>query len=794
MALRVTQQFAEFATGDAESSDLRVTAQWVEVAAADYDFEPDLRVAAQWVEVCAVGVEFDPELRLAAQWLEVCTHNVHRGFTSQLGTTRSTLAGSTLILGRPLGLPAEIQLTPPAYSEPNPTYTGMLATFNSLLGSYFQLGTWSNPLLIQSVPDTLGLFESAEYSFVYSAAGEDEFTLDEAAQFTAVYSVSAADTFSLGDNAAVIFHADDSFNLSGVAEAEVIHRVSDTLSLADEATYLVVTLLDGLDTLALGEQADVSRIVEIGGDDSLLSLLDTATGYRIRPAHDTLSAVDVASAYAIKLASDEFVVGDAGSYVRVRSRSTPDTFQISEAALAFVVNFAASADTLVVTEDATGYVCKVGPDTLAVSDAAEAELIHQPFDTLSLTENISLGGSTYNRAADESLLLTDEAQGVRVLLTAAADTFLISEAAAEQIHFAFDTLAVSDDASCLLVHPVLDDFTVSDEAVCVRDRQIVPDEFTLGEDATAIRVRFADATDNLQTIFIDYDPETYEEIIVILGLQDSASQTVTPNPDRFGSDALSVTELAHCQCIRVDAIPAVAEDSFTLADSAWRSPTGSSDDTLALSDTAEVIASKHTVDSLAVTDQASHSIVRGLHASDTVELGEAVLYYNALEDFLHVYHPFIGAGPPSNPIPPPAELDGPILGVTVPFQLLYPAVPPFTDTLALRAPNLGNRDRFQMNRISRETRGGTLVVFADPMWPKIQTLVLDFSGLTWAEASGLHTFMDAHLGQEIGLLDWEHCFWSGVITKLDDPIVQDGRGCKYSVGFEFEGELAEYLL
>jgi len=111
----------------------------------------------------------------------------------------------------------------------------------------------------------------------------------------------------------------------------------------------------------------------------------------------------------------------------------------------------------------------------------------------------------------------------------------------------------------------------------------------------------------------------------------------------------------------------------------------------------------------------------------------------------------------------------------------------------LRAPNLGNRDRFQMNRISRETRGGTLVVFADSMWPKIQTLVLDFSGLTWAEVSGLNTFMDDHLGQEIGMIDWEHRFWSGVITKLDDPIVQDGRGCKYSVGFEFEGELAEYL-
>jgi len=124
--------------------------------------------------------------------------------------------------------------------------------------------------------------------------------------------------------------------------------------------------------------------------------------------------------------------------------------------------------------------------------------------------------------------------------------------------------------------------------------------------------------------------------------------------------------------------------------------------------------------------------------------------------------------------------------------LVYPVTGPFDDTLSLRAPNLGNRDRFQGNRINRETRGGTLIVYADQMWPKIKTLVLQFSGLTSAEAQALHTFIDSHLGQEIGLMDWEHRFWSGVITTFDDPITQDGRGCKFSVGFEFEGELTTY--
>ena len=53
-----------------------------------------------------------------------------------------------------------------------------------------------------------------------------------------------------------------------------------------------------------------------------------------------------------------------------------------------------------------------------------------------------------------------------------------------------------------------------------------------------------------------------------------------------------------------------------------------------------------------------------------------------------------------------------------------------TDEVTLRAPDFGNKDRLGFNRVLRETRGGTLVVFADPQWPKTQTLALNFSGLS----------------------------------------------------------------
>ena len=100
-------------------------------------------------------------------------------------------------------------------------------------------------------------------------------------------------------------------------------------------------------------------------------------------------------------------------------------------------------------------------------------------------------------------------------------------------------------------------------------------------------------------------------------------------------------------------------------------------------------------------------------------------------------------------------------GVETPFQLLYPSAGEATDTLTLKTPNFGNLDRLAFNRVQRETRGGTLVIFADPIWPKIQTLVLSFSALKRDEAQGLLTFIDNHLGEEIGLLDWEHRYWRG---------------------------------
>jgi len=95
-------------------------------------------------------------------------------------------------------------------------------------------------------------------------------------------------------------------------------------------------------------------------------------------------------------------------------------------------------------------------------------------------------------------------------------------------------------------------------------------------------------------------------------------------------------------------------------------------------------------------------------------------------------------------------------------RFCYPVSHP-TEFLTLRSPEFGNRDRLEFNRISRETRGGTLVVFADPIWPKIETMALTFTALTSAQVQAYLTFVKDHLGLEVGFVDWEGFYWKGVI-------------------------------
>ncbi len=104
----------------------------------------------------------------------------------------------------------------------------------------------------------------------------------------------------------------------------------------------------------------------------------------------------------------------------------------------------------------------------------------------------------------------------------------------------------------------------------------------------------------------------------------------------------------------------------------------------------------------------------------------------------------------------------------------------------MRNPEFGDRNTLTFTRINQTTRGGTLTVFADPDWPKFQTLSVQVKALSDLAAAAVLQFLEDSLGQEIGLLDWEGRQWRGIITN-PDTAVSYGIDCGHSVAIEFEG-------
>jgi hypothetical protein len=689
-------------------------------------------------------------------------------------------------------------------------FTGRLATNDSVLGRSFQLGVAG---IGYTIVDTLSISEVAIATVVHSNFASDILNFTE--QVIRVHEKSAYDLVALNDQA------------SGAR----VRTVYDTLTLTDEAVVEVDVSRTVDEPLSLDDIAEFDAVFQRLAPPDTLELQDTAivnVVYR-RDVYEFLTLTDVVG--RIISASDTLGLSDEAAADRILQLN--DTLSLSDTATASVVRFVEAGDGLFLTEDlkpghvtlrevtdilslgeeSVGDRCRVAHDdelVTSLTDEATFERCRFFHDELEL-EDLATYTIVYKRRVWDTLTLADELHHDKELDAAASDALSLSEAASVAF-LALDTLSLADEADAIASRAVYDTFAFSEIASVVRDRRVASDTLALGDQAVRIFTKTVRATDSiqfnerarpglyhvsavdvLQRISTDYDPYTYEPIVTYIGLQDVATASTIHAEPKEAEDHLSFAERAVAIRINADAIPASASDSITLTEKVCTCESGVASESVILSDAATVVASKVMSDELDLLDAASYNIDRNnLTASDTVQLSEAILWYNRLEDFLYVYHPFVGTGTGDVPDPPPVELEGPIPGITDPFKLVYPTTWPFSDTLILRAPNLGNRDRLQMNRISRETRGGTLVVFADPIWPKIQTLVLDFSGLTWTEASGLYTFMDAHLGLEIGVLDWEHRFWRGVITKLDDPIVQDGKGCKYSAGFEFEGELATY--
>lgn len=178
--------------------------------------------------------------------------------------------------------------------------------------------------------------------------------------------------------------------------------------------------------------------------------------------------------------------------------------------------------------------------------------------------------------------------------------------------------------------------------------------------------------------------------------------------------------------------------------------------------------------------------------TDSMSVGHALTWFEDTPCNRKNYTPFQGENTSFIVFaPPPATLpitqgDASVDRLT----LYYPSRDAIASQLILRAPELDNRDRNAYTRVTRETRGGSLIVFADPLWPHIRTMVVTVVGLTSTEVDDYLAFMTTSLGRQIEILDWEGRLWKGIITNPNNAVTQDGKD-RFTVSFDFEGEMYE---
>jgi hypothetical protein len=93
-----------------------------------------------------------------------------------------------------------------------------------------------------------------------------------------------------------------------------------------------------------------------------------------------------------------------------------------------------------------------------------------------------------------------------------------------------------------------------------------------------------------------------------------------------------------------------------------------------------------------------------------------------------------------------------------------PDVGPST-TLVLNIPQFDDQDEIEHQRVNRETRAGTKIIFHDPLWPVIERLKFKFENLSQVKVKQLLDFVQMTLGQNIFLRDHYGVNWYGIITN-----------------------------
>ena len=458
------------------------------------------------------------------------------------------------------------------------------------------------------------------------------------------------------------------------------------------------------------------------------------------------------------------------------------------------------------------FLGKTGTSSLTLTDEASYTIIPymRPESTLSLTDEVMYIGPhwvdvestleltsiarvalTYTESVGNSLVFTQDATFGGSLHYNLSNDLNLSDFAdtPEKIRGYIDTLTLTDSAEASLIKVIEQTLTLTDYATTsigdyylentleltqdasVRDAvypRTLEDTLTLTQDIVLYPHYGREEHDleltDVTTYWIPYNltassnlvTTTYEIIDGIYtpiygGLSDSASVEST-----------TVKPLQH--------YIQWYQDLF-FEQKAQLSTQEAANNTLVLSQSATVVTSYRGSNTLVLTDSATLNRVLSKSLQSNLNLA-ASFGYTITGTNTCTFDPTVGASTdPENPRP---------MGLTTGFtatrqdtiSFWYPYDSP-TNTVEIRNPELGNTAKLEFQRINRKTRGGTLIVWADNQWPKIERTELTIRGLTETQAQEYQDFVSTSLGKEIGFTDWENNSWIAIIMNPDAPLIRN---------------------
>ncbi|REJ65624.1 MAG: hypothetical protein DWQ31_16930 [Planctomycetota bacterium] len=781
--LRVTRQAVEVMAADPPPENkLRVTRQAVEVMAADPLPQNLLRVTRQAVEVMASdpfpvdGLEVtrqaievlgavEPGLEVTRQGVEVLG-----GVASGLEVTRQGVE----VLG---GLAGGLEVTRQGvevlgFADPSISVVADNSVSAAQTASL-------NVTLVRPASDALSLLDDAQNAKTVGRTASDALPLSGGAAVSAVRTLSAGNSLSFADQ----------------ADGELIRIAASAIGLAQQASAAAVRAASASTTIFPIQVAEAIQVAERSATDSL-ALSDTAAvnATFVRSTGSSLSLTDETIGDVVRSVSTVVVLSQQAIGIVVHTAVAQSTVGLGGNANVTAA-FGRSASNAIAVSDSAVVDTAFDVDAtsvLSISDQSAAEIVRESESTILLSQQAT-GVAARSATASSNLVIDDSAATAQSLSVAASSTLplsavaigglvrdLFAENELDDLEDEADGFSPTIQVSALSFLFLVDSVTSNIKGATADD------SLALSQTATVSRVYSRAAENPIFFTELTIDPLSFDEVEVDHGIFDQAEAFVFSNPDAI-EQFLSFAQAASPGHVRADGTDANATSTLSLSDEADVSRVGDAESFLEFSQSATAALGKAVATVLNLEQQASLTIEQDEAAVTPLSLFQTVTVVFVKDTTEKDYTPFVGSTDDPN-APPPPSTTAPTLQKVDGIELYFPFDSP-TTFVTLRGPEFNNRDRLSFQRINRETRGGTLVIFADPQWPKIQQLQLEFAGLTEDDAQALLAFIQASLGKEVGLRDWENRTWKGVILSTQEPIIRDGKK-KISTALDIEGALA----